>query len=312
MTALRSLVSVLLLAFGLCSVGAAQEAVFSGPQVGEILPPLSVRNIVGPQAGEESDPVATADGKPLLLIFIHKRERPAFGLANTLTKAAVERKPQGLRRQLVFLTDDPTATESWLKQIAGYFEKDTPVAISTEGPEGPGAYGLNRNVTMTVLVAREGKATANFALVQPSLAADGPKILKAIWDATGGGAVPEITKFAPQAMRARMRAGADDPQDEKLRGLLRGVIQEDASAEQVEKAAKAIEDYVTGNRIARSQLGQITRRVVDSPRFAEYATAAAREKLKAWAEKYGPAAEEPAQPQPPPAAPQPSPKEDSQ
>jgi hypothetical protein len=311
MTALRSLVTALVCASGLCDIAAAQEAIFSGPQVGEALPPLSVRNIVGPQAGEEADPVTAADGKPLLLIFVHKRERPAFALANTLTKAAVEREPQGLRRQLLFLTDDPTATQSWLKQIAGYFEKDTPVGISMEGAEGPGPYGLNRNVTMTVLVAREGKVTANFALVQPSLPADGPKILKAIWEATGGGEVPEITRFAPEGMREQLRRPADTGGDARLRELLRNVIQKDASADQVAKAGRAVEDYVAHDKAARGQLGQIARRVVTGPRFDEYGTPAAREKLKAWADKYGPQADEPAQDEPRPSAPQPSPKEGS-
>lgn len=311
MTALRPIVPAFALATLLCGIAAAQEQVFSGPQVGETLPPLTVRNIVGPQTAQESDPVTAADGRPLLLIFVHKRERPAFGLANALTKAAVEREPQGLQRQLVFLTEDPTTTQSWLKQIANYFEKDTPVGISMEGAEGPGAYGLNRNVTMTVLVGREGKVTANFALVQPSLPADGPKILQAIWDATGGGDVPNITKFAPQAMRARMRAGGDTPQDERLRELLRAVIQKDATTDQVETAAKAVEEHVAANRTARAQLGQITQRVVAGAKFADYGTPAAREKLKAWAAKYGQQADEPAQPEPRPSAPQPSSNEGS-
>lgn len=276
---------------GLCLAAAAQEPVFSGPQVDEVLPPLSVRNIVGPQAGPETDPVAAVDGKPLLLIFVHKRERPAFALANALTKAAAEREAQGLRRQLVFLTDDPTTTESWLKQTATYFEKGTPVGISLDGAEGPGAYGLNRNVTMTVLVAREGKVTANFALVQPSLPADGPKILTAIWEATGGGEVPEITKFAPGAMRAAMRDQRTDSQDPKLRALLRDLIRTNASADEVATAGKAVEEYISSNEAARMQLGQIARRVVNGPRFGVYGTAPAREKLKAWADQYGAAAE---------------------
>jgi hypothetical protein len=38
---------------------------------------------------------------------------------------------------------------------------------------------------MTVLVGKDDKVTANFALVQPSLQADGPKIAAAIADALG-------------------------------------------------------------------------------------------------------------------------------
>jgi hypothetical protein len=312
MTAVRHLVPALGLVTLLCGIATAQEEVFSGPQVGELLPPLSVRNVVGPQAGEKADPVTAAEGRSLLLIFIHKRERPTFGLANALMKAAVERESAGLKRQLVFLTDDPTATQSWLKQIASYFEKDTPVGISMDGAEGPGAYGLNRNVAMTVLVAREGKATANFALVQPSLPADGPKILTAIWEATGGGEVPEITKFAPAGMRQQMRRQADARGDARLRELLRPVIQKDASADQVAKAVQAVEEYVTDNKAARTKLGQIASRVVAGPRFDDYGTPAAREKMKAWADKYGPPADEPAKAEPQPQAPQPSSDKESQ
>ena len=48
-----------------------------------------------------------------------------------------------------------------------------PVGVSVDGLEGPGSYGLNRNVTLTVLVGKAGRVRANFALVQPS-DADGP------------------------------------------------------------------------------------------------------------------------------------------
>ena len=56
----------------------------------------------------------------------------------------------------------------------------------TEGKEGPGSYGLNRNVTLTILVGKEGKVTANFALVQPSTQADLPKILEEVAKVAGG------------------------------------------------------------------------------------------------------------------------------
>ena len=42
-------------------------------------------------------------------------------------------------------------------------------------------------MSLTVLVGKEGVVSANFALVQPSVQADGPKILKAIVDALGRG-----------------------------------------------------------------------------------------------------------------------------
>lgn len=264
---------------------AAQESVFSGPQEGEVLPPFTVRNVVGPLAGQQTDPIALAEGRPVLLIFVHKRERPAFGLANVLTRFAATRESAGLQRWLIHLSGDQTETESWLKRISNYFEAGTPVAVSVDGVEGPGAYGLNRNVTLTVIVGREGKVTSNFALVQPSIQADGPRIAKAIVEATGGGEVPDLTKFLPRGMRDRMVAASEDT---KLRELLRGVIQKDASEETVAAAARKVEEYVAENPKAGKELGQITGRVVGSPRFSDYGTPPAREHLKKWARKFAP------------------------
>ena len=83
-----------------------------------------------------------------------------------------------------------------------------PVGISTDGQEGPGAYGLNRKVQMTILVGKDDKVTANFALVQPSAAADGPRIAQAIVDALGGGKGPtaeELQQLSDPMRRSRTK-----------------------------------------------------------------------------------------------------------
>jgi len=49
-----------------------------------------------------------------------------------------------------------------------YWSAGSPVEILTVGTEGPGRYGVNRNVTLTILIVSENKVSANFALVQPS------------------------------------------------------------------------------------------------------------------------------------------------
>lgn len=287
----------------LANVAAADEPaaesppVFSGPLVGETLPPLKVHQVLGPRRDvpptADGDLVAAAGGKPVLFIFVHERTRPAFGLANLLTRFAATRDEAGLHRWLIFLSDDLTEAEAWVRRIPKYFEKGTPVGISPDGVEGPGAYGLNRNVALTVLVGREGQVTANFALVQPSIQADGPKILKAIVDVTGGGDVPDITPFLPQGMRERTPPATEG--DAQLRTLLRGVIQQEATEQDVAAAAKAVDDYVAKNEAARQELGQIAQRVVSSPRFDEYGTAASRKQLTRWAKTYG-AAQEPVAP----------------
>lgn len=283
---MRTVIASLVLVTVAPAVASADEAVFSGPQVGEKLPPFTMRAIVGQDAGKGVDLVARADGKPTLLIFVHERTRPTFGLANALMRFASTRKSAGLVRGMIFLTDDATQTETWMNRIPQYFVKDAPVGISTDGAEGPGAYGLNRNVALTVLVGVEGQVTANFALVQPSVQADGPKILKAVVDVTGGGQVPDITEFAGRAMTDRRMAG-----DEKLRSLLRAVIQKDASEDDVTKTIAAVDEYAAGNKAVAKQLGEIAARVKNSRRFKDYGTAPAREAITKWAERYGPSAE---------------------
>ena len=60
---------------------------------------------------------------------------------------------------VVFLSDDPAA----LKQITRHVPKNVLVGISPDGREGPGSYGLNRNVSQTVIIAKDGKVLYNFA-----------------------------------------------------------------------------------------------------------------------------------------------------
>lgn len=262
---------------------AEQEQVFSGPQVGEKLPALSALGVFDGQRDRLVDLVKSDASEPTLLIFFHKRTRPAFGLTNTLMKFAKSRK--GLNEAVIFLTDDTTETASWLRRVRGNLPGEITYTISSDGAEGPGAYGLNRNVTVTILVAKEGKVTANYALVQPSLQADGPKILKSIVDVTGGGKVPSIAELAggrygDAPARGRM---ANDP---RFTALLRAVINKEASESEVKQAADKVEAYVKENKRAQQELGRITNTVVHSDRFASYGTEAAREYLKKWAKQY--------------------------
>jgi hypothetical protein len=167
-----------------------KPAEFSGPQVGEKLTPFVGKAMLGDEAGKEFDLVKTAAGGPVAIVFVHEVNRPSVGLARAIGNWAAARKADGLTAGVVFLTADATATGDWMKLAAHALPTGLPVGISPDGLEGPGAYGLNRKVTMTILVGKEGKVTANFALVQPSIQADGPKIGQAIVDCLGKGTPP--------------------------------------------------------------------------------------------------------------------------
>lgn len=280
----------LFLLFTLHGIVRAEDPVFSGPQVGESLPSFKAKGVFGDIAGKEFDFIEQAKGKSVALIFVHARTRPAFGLTNTIMKYAAGKKKDGLESGVIFLTDDPTEMEKWMNVVAQNFPKGITYGISTDGPEGPGAYGLNRNVTLTVLIGKAGKVTANFALVQPSLPQDGPKILKAIVDVTGGGEVPSIESLAGQGYQNRERMernpAAGRPNDEKLVSLLRAVINKDASDEEVKAAAEAVEKYVAENETARRDLAQRINLIVNSDKLSNYGTKTAQEILAGWAKKY--------------------------
>ncbi len=172
-----------------------KPAEFSGPQVDEKLTPFTVKTVLGGDAGKQIDLVKSAAGKPVLLVFVHEVNRPTVGLARLLGLYAATKKEAGLTSGVVFLTADPTETENWAKRASGALPGGLPVCISADGQEGPGAYGLNRKVQMTVLIGKDDKVTANFALVQPSVQADAPKIAQAIVDVLGGGQGPTIEEL---------------------------------------------------------------------------------------------------------------------
>ena len=271
-----------------CSVAQAEdneEEIFSGPQPGEKLVPFKMRGVFDDSAGKDIDIVAQADGKPVLLVFFHKKTRPAFGLANSVMRYAAKRSKDGLHSGVVFLTDDATETENWMKVVRRHFATGPLYGISLDGVEGPGAYGLNRNVTLTVLVAKDGKVTANFALVQPSLQADGPKIGKALADVLGG-KPPTVAELGG----GRYNQPARMVRDEKLEPLIRAVLRKDADEDAVKKAVSAVEAYLKEKPPAKRDLGNWARQISTSDRFRNLGTPAARQSIKTWSKEYGVAA----------------------
>jgi hypothetical protein len=143
---------------------------------------------------------------------------------------------------------------------------------------------LNRNVTLTILVSKDRKVTANFALVQPSVQADVPKVLQEVV-AIVGGEVPSLRDLGGGRATQRMaRGGAEGESD--LRSLLRPVIQKNATVEQVDAAAKKAEDYFATHPRAALEAGTIARRIIDADKLENYGTERAQEYLRKWAKAY--------------------------
>jgi hypothetical protein len=280
------LVPLVCLVLACANAVAADEPIFSGPQVGEKLPAFKVRGVFDEEAGKEMDYVSQAAGKPIVLVFVHDVNRQSIGMTRVLTGYTTSRAKDGLATGVVWLTDDATEAENSLKRMKHALTPKAPTGISMDGREGPGSYGLNRNVTLTILVGKEGKVTGNFALVQPSLQADLPKILASVV-AVAGGSVPKLEEL--DGMRDMMRrTPTQDPQAPNLRPLLTPVIKRDAAKEDVEKAAKALEEHVAKDEAAKKELGRIASTIVNAGKVENYGTATCQEYLRKWAKEYGP------------------------
>jgi hypothetical protein len=260
------------------------ERLFSGPQVGEKLPPFRVRGVFDADAGKELDFVARADGKPIVLVFVHDVNRQSVGMTRALTAYTVGRAGDGVVTGVVWLDDDATAAEATLRKIRHALTPGAPTGVSLDGREGPGSYGLNRNVMLTVLVGHRGKVTANFAMVQPSLQVDLPRIVGALV-AVAGGRVPPLAELT--AVPGAMRKAAPGERDPNLGALLRPVIRKDASPDEVDRAAAAVEAYVGTNEAARDEVGRIATTLVGGGKLEDYGTAKARDYIRKWAKAYG-------------------------
>jgi hypothetical protein len=280
----------LLLVVASSNLAAAEEPIFSGPQAGEKLPAFQFRGVYDDEAGKPIDLIAQAGGEPVVLIFVHEVTRPGLGLTRVVLEYAAKRQKDGLHGGLVFLTDDVTATEKWML-IPSVRRNALPEGIAAgvypQGKEGPGAYGLNRNVSLTVLVAKDNRVTANFALVQPSVQADGPKILQAIVDALGGGEAPKLEELgvgrdAPD--RGEMKRPADEAINRKLRELL-GPLLRATTAEDANRAAAKVDAYAAEHADFARELRARMKLVAQSEKFSEYGqTPEAREHIRRWAQ----------------------------
>ncbi|WP_406700468.1 hypothetical protein V5E97_16805 [Singulisphaera sp. Ch08] len=189
-----------------CLLGAltalADDPVFSGPQVGEKLTTFKATAFSGPQAGREVEIPGPNAGRPTVLVFVHEITRPALQLIRPIDHFGAKWADLGLTSQIIWLAADPAQAEQFLERAKKSLNLKIPVAIAPGGIEGPGNYGLNRNVTLTILVANEGNVVANFAIVQPN-ETDAPKVLAPIAKLLGK-AAPSMDAIKAEVGTGRM------------------------------------------------------------------------------------------------------------
>jgi hypothetical protein len=237
----------------------AADPVFSGPQPGERTSGFKVSAISGTGAKTERDPVAEGAGKPVALVFMSALERSLVPLLRVVDEYGAQRR-EHLRTEIIYLSEDRVAGEGRIQAAANALRMKSNVGLSLDGAEGPGNYGLNKECMMTIVVAKDNRVTANFALVQPGIA-DAPKVIEALAQVSGDANPPTVESLNKQypAMAARGERGraremrnADAekkdpfpgavPSDEKLQGQLRRLLRatnDDATVDQMMEEMQA-------------------------------------------------------------------------
>jgi hypothetical protein len=260
-----------------------QDPKLSGPQPGEKTPGFRVFDVGSRQ---EADYIADGKGAPAVLVFIHELTRPGAGLMRALDENGRIKQARGLRTLFISLSEDRDGAERHLPQVIKSLNLKCPMGISLDGKEGPGSYGLNREVMLTILVARDNKVTANFAIVSPN-ETDAPRIKAAIDEALKAAAqalpgTPEEVRLREELAAAREeiaalkiqleRTGEPGPrrgemerpkEDETLVNHCRRLIQKAATQEQLDAAVKDIEAYIGTNETLRKQYLAILGRILD-------------------------------------------------
>lgn len=275
------------LVFCLASVAAANEPLFSGPQVGEPLVPFEATFVFGEDAGRDVDVLESIKDAPTLLVFVHQITRPSIALTRLVIDYASTKDEDGLHSRLIFLSKDPTETEAWFRRARHALPKGVSPMISIDGMEGPGAYGLNRKMTLTVLVAREGKVVANFPLIQPSVQADAAKVGQAIEKALGRDLTPTLSEMGFTERNMPKRGPAQSPEyDGIYRQKMSPVIQKTATPEEVAAAATEVEQFAAKNPWFKQRVHKASNLIVGGGKLSNYGTAPAQEYLKKWAKEF--------------------------
>lgn len=171
----------------------AEDQVFSGPQPGEKITPFKAIYVRGPAAGQEASLLNELNGRPIVLLFVHGIERSMAPLMTAIDQYASEKKDL-LHAAFVFLSSDRVTSEKQLPAVGQSLRLQSPMTLSLDGAEGPGNYGLNKNCLLTLVVAKENKVVANFALVQPGIA-DAPKVIEALAKACGDNHPPSVEEL---------------------------------------------------------------------------------------------------------------------
>ena len=163
-----------------------EKPIYSGPQRGENVPAFQAINLRGEQAGQDLNPIDLAGDKLHLMFFVgQSRTFGRFlGQLRRQLQAIEKNSKQPWAMSVIVCTDDANEAEKTFAILDQRYPENLIVALSKDGSAGPPAYGLDKNLTATVLVVKDGKVTHNLPHVGNAFYTQ-PHILGAIGEAMG-------------------------------------------------------------------------------------------------------------------------------
>lgn len=240
----------------------AAEPVFSGPQPGEATTVFKSVDIIGAEAGQERDVITLNNGAASVLVFVHGIERSMLPLMRAVDDYGDKFKDR-LKTEFVFLAAERVEGMERYGRSLNSIKLKGRSTLSVDGAEGPGNYGLNKECLLTIIAAKENKAQANFALVQPGIA-DAERVIAAIAKLIGDEKPPTAAEIAATpgqrgGMTARPPPPGKDPfpgavpTDGKLQSMLRGYIRKENDDAAIDRMLQEVRDYIKDNADLKKQ-----------------------------------------------------------
>jgi len=244
----------------------AADPVFSGPQPSEAITAFKSVDITGAAAGTERDVITLNNGAPTVLVFVHGIERSILPLMRAVDDYGDKFKDR-LKTEFVFLAAERVGGMEKYAPALNSIKLKGRATLSLDGAEGPGNYGLNKECLLTIIAAKENKAQASFALVQPGIA-DAEAVIGAIAKMIGDEKPPTAAEIAatpgqrggmtPKKGERPMEKGKDPfpgavPTDGKLQSMLRGYIRKENDDAAIDRMLQGVRDHIKDNADLKQQ-----------------------------------------------------------
>jgi hypothetical protein len=171
-------------AFAICATVALLATVAvaaelkSGLEPGKPIGPFDVVKCAGPddkvQVGSELCYRCKYGQRPMVMVFSRTADGKVASLVKKLDGAVEANSNKQLAAFVSLLGSDRESLEAQAKKFSSSAKlANVPLVVPVEFENGPADYGINPDADVTVIVAKNGKVTANHAFAKGALNDDG-------------------------------------------------------------------------------------------------------------------------------------------